>query len=120
MVRPSGVSECRTERPSRRVSIRYASRSTFACSEAEAGLIPTVPARSAVPRGSHSAQRGGPRGAEQHGQVVVPGQAGQDVAGTVARTGVLAVGLRRVQQRVAQADTVAEREHRRSGPERRR
>jgi hypothetical protein len=56
MVRPSGVSECRTERPSRRVSIRYASRSTFACSEAEAGLIPTALARAAVPRGSRSAR----------------------------------------------------------------
>src|SRR5947209_14942483 len=54
MVRPSGVRECRTERPSRRVWTRSASRSAFACSDAEAALIPVAAARSAVPHGSAS------------------------------------------------------------------
>jgi acetate---CoA ligase (ADP-forming) len=54
------------------------------------------------------AQHGGPGGTEQAGQVVL------------RRVGQLAVGLRRVQQGVPEPDPVADAEHRRPGPERRR
>jgi hypothetical protein len=50
MVRPRGFSECRTERPSRRVWTRSASRSTFACSDAV--IVPIVYAKALIYRPS--------------------------------------------------------------------
>ena len=72
---PREVREWRTARPRRRVSIRDASRSTFACSDADAGLMPTAAASSTVPSGSPSAQHCCPGRAEQRGQAVGGGRA---------------------------------------------